>query len=238
MGQEPTPVTTTPPVTDPDVEARRAAARREVAAQRSDDPEAIRRDIAATRTDMEGTLEALNDRVNPHRVYRRRTGRARQRWASFRASVMGSDDPSGSSRSLSDRTPDVDVSGRARQAGQAVGDAPAAAKRRTRGNPLAAGMIAFGVGALIGGALPESDAERRLAREADDQLDLQGTRQRLTERAQQAGQDLKSTAQDKAEDLKTSAQDAAQDVKADARQEGERVRDDAKRSGQRMREQS
>lgn len=150
---------------------------------------------------------------------------------------MGSDDTAGSSRSLSDRTPDVDVSGRAQQAKQTVSDAPDAAKRRTRGNPLTAGMIAFGIGALIGGALPESDAERRLAREADDQLDLQGTQQRLTERAQQSGEQLKGDAQERAQDLKGSAQDAAQDVKGDAQQEGQRVSDDAQQSGQRLREQ-
>lgn len=237
MGQEPTPPLTTPPVTEPDVDARRRA-QREAVAQRSDDPEEIRRDIADTRRDMEGTLEVLNDRVNPQRVYARRSGRARQRWTSFKESIMGSDDTSGSSGSMSDRTPDVDVSGRTRQAKQAVGDAPDAVKRRTRGNPLTAGMIAFGIGALIGGALPESGAERRLAREADDHLDLQGTQQRLQERAQQAGQDLKDATQDRAQQLKGDARDKAHDVKADAQQEGQRVQQDAQRSGQRLRNES
>ena len=226
MGQEPTPMTT-PPI-DPAVEARRAAAQREAAAVRSDDPAEIRRDIADTRTDMEGTLEAINDRVSPQRVYRRRTGRARQRWNSLKRSVMGTGGPSsGSSRSLSDRTPDVDVSGTARQAKQAVSGAPDSARRRTQGNPLAAGMIAFGVGALIGGALPETDAERQAVGEADRHLDLQGTKQRLTERAQQVGDDVKSSAQDAAQDVKASTRDAAQDVKGDAKREGDRVRQDA-----------
>lgn len=236
MGQEPTPMTT-PPATDPDLEARRAAAQREAAASRSDDPTAIRRDIADTRADMEGTLEAINDRVNPQRVYERRSGRARRRWSSLKASLMGSDHgPSTSSRSLSDRTPDVDVSGRAREARQAVSDAPDAAKRRTRGNPLAAGMIAFGVGALIGGALPETNAERQAVGEADRHMDLQGTKQRLTERAQRVGDDVKTSAQDAAQDLKTGAQDAAQDVKDDATREGERVRQDAQQAKDRTRQ--
>ena len=235
MGQEPTPMTTPPP-SDPDLEARRAAAQREAAAVRSDDPTEIRRDIAGTRTEMEGTLEAINDRVNPQRVYRRRSGRARQRWSSLKASIMGSDHgPSTSSRSLSDRTPDVDVSGRAQQARQAVSDAPDAAKRRTQGNPLAAGMIAFGLGALIGGALPETDAERQAVGEADRHLDLQGTKERLTERAQQVGDDVKTSAQGAAQDLKGSAKDAAQDVKGDATKEGERVKQDAAQAKDRTR---
>jgi Protein of unknown function (DUF3618) len=252
MGQEPAPMTNTTS-TDPDLEARRAAAQREAAAVRSDDPGEIRRDIAETRADMEGTLEAINDRVNPQRVYERRSGRARQRWTSLKQSVMGSDDrapgasPSlsdrtpdvddrapGASPSLSDRTPDVDVRGRAQQATQAVGDAPDAARRRTRGNPLAAGMITFGIGALIGGALPETDAERQAVGEADRHLDLQGTKQRLTERAQQVGDDVKASAQDAAQDLKGSAQGAAQDVKGDATREGERVRQDAQEAKDRV----
>lgn len=234
MGQEPAPMTP-----DPDLQARNAAAQREAEAIRNDDPSEIRRDIADTRGDMEGTLEAINDRVNPQRVYERRSARARGRWQSLKSSIMGSSDSddsawsSPSSSSLSDRAPDVDVSGRAQQARQAVSDTPDAAKRRTKGNPLAAGTIAFGIGALIGSALPESKVERQAAHEADRHLDLQGTKQRLTDRAQQVGGDVKSSAQDAAQDLKGSAQTAAQDVKADAQQEGERVKQDAQQSRQR-----
>lgn len=227
MGQEPTPMTTTT-ATDLDLEARRAAAQREAAARRSDDPEEIRRDIADTRAEMEGTIEAINDRVNPQRVYERRSGRARQRWNELKQSVMGSDDRSaGRTRSLSDRTPDADVSGRAQQASRAVSDAPDAAKRRTRGNPLAAGMIAFGIGALVGGALAETDAERQAVGEVDRHLDLEDTKHRVTARAQEIGDDVKASAQDAAQDLKASAQDAAQDVKGDAQREGDRVSQEA-----------
>lgn len=236
MGQEPTPLNT-PTTTDPDMEARRAAAQREAAALRSDDPAEIRRDIAETRGDMEGTLEAINDRVNPQRVYERRTARTRSRWQSIKSSIMGSDDPydeygtdDSSSASLRERTPDVDVSGRAQQAKQSMRDAPDAAKRRTRGNPLAAGTIALGLGALIGSALPESKAEREAAREANRQLDLESTKQRLTERGQQVGDDVKGSAQEAAQDLKGSARDAAQDVKADAQQEGQRVKQEGKQA--------
>lgn len=234
MGQEPTPMTT-----DPDTQARRAAAQREAEAVRGDDPAEIRRDIADTRGEMEGTLEAINDRVNPQRVYERRTARARGRWQSLKSSVMGSGDSSSfassssSSSSLSDRTPDVDVSGRARQAQHALSDAPDAAKRKTKGNPLAAGMIAFGIGALVGSALPESQAERQVVREADRHLDLQSTKQRLTDRAQQVGDEVKGSAQEAGQDLKGQAQSAAQDVKADAQQEGERVKQDAQQAKER-----
>ena len=178
---------------------------------------------------MEGTLEAINDRLNPLRVYERRSDRVRQRWNSLKRSVMGSDDSrAGTSRALSERTTDVDVSGSARQARQAVSDASGAAKRRTRGNPLAAGIIAFGIGALIAGALPETEAERRAVDEADRHLDLHGSKQRLTERAQQVGDDIRTSAQDAVQDLKGTAQRAAQDVKSHAQGEGGRVTWDAR----------
>lgn len=243
MGQEPTPVTAT--TTDPDAAARRDAAirrddaARRVTAARTDDPERIRRDIAETRGEMEGTLEALNDRVNPQRVYERRTGRARQRWTSFRSSVMGSDSsPSygDTSSSWRDRTPDV--SGRAEQAKQAVSDAPQQMERQTRGNPLTAGMIAFGIGTLIGSALPDSQVERSAAREAAERVDVEGAKQRLTDHARDVQETVQDRARDAADDLKGSARDAAQDVKGQAQQEGQRVKDDSRQSGEQVRRQT
>lgn len=220
MGQEPAAVT---PSDRPVVDARR-----------SGDPDEIRRDIDDTRQRMEGTLEAINDRVNPQRVYERRSGRARSRWQSIRDSIMGSDDGARVRRgdrwnddptADGDRTPDVGE--HAERAKQAVSDAPDRARRRTRGNPLAAGMIAFGVGALIGSALPESDAERQAAREAHDRLGLDDTKQRLTDRARDVQGTVQERAKDAAQDVQASAQSKAQDVKEHATEESQRVQSEA-----------
>lgn len=248
MGQEPTPMNRPTSTTG--------------TTRGTEDPEVIRDDIDRTRHEMEGTLDAINDRVNPQRVYDRRSNRVRQRWTSFRSSIMGSDEPShgetttsrrtggdpygrepiynedDDSSSWRDRSPDVDVRGRAEQAKRAVSDTPQQVQRQTRGNPLTAGMIAFGIGTLLGSTLPETDAERRAAREAANRVDVEGAKQRLTEHAQ----DIQSTMQDKAgdaaQDLKGSAQDAAQDVKGHAQQEGQRVKDDAQQGGEQVRRQS
>lgn len=292
MGQEPTPLSGT--TNDPDAEfrrdeaARQAAAigaddpatlRSDIATTNQDDPEAIRRDIARTRGEMEGTLGAINDRVNPQRVYQRRRGRARQRWQSLKRNVMGSDDTAydydyryeggpgyaysyesdydrgpgyysatgygqdtGSDRGadISGRAQDAKqaVAGRAQDARQAVSDAPQKVEQRARGNPLAAGVIAFGIGALIGSTLPESKAERQAAREATNRLDLEGTKQRLTDRARDMQEGVQDQARDAADDLKGSAHDAAQDVKDHTQQEGQRVKEDTKESGQQLRNQS
>jgi ElaB/YqjD/DUF883 family membrane-anchored ribosome-binding protein len=205
---------------------------------------------------MEDTIDAINDRVNPRRIRERRTNRMRRYWSSVRASVMGS---SGYNRSsLRDRTPDVGgradqvreatsartadlreaTSARADQARQALSDTPETVQRQTRGNPLTAGMIAFGVGTLIGSALPDSNAERRAVRRATDHVDMEGAKQRLTEHAREVQSGVQDKAREAAEDLKGSARDAAQDVKDHAQHEGQRVREDARQSGQEVRRQA
>lgn len=264
MGQEPTPMSR--PVTTPGATPGATAAGTPVPPptppppgttppQATDDPEVIRQDIDRTRDEMEGTLTAINDRVNPQRVVGRRKARLRQRWTSFRSNIMGSGESSyggssgSSSSSWRDRTPDVDVSGktdqtkqalseRTDQARQAVSDAPQQVQRQTRGNPLTAGMIAFGIGTLIGSALPDSQVERRAAREAADRVDVEGAKERLTDHAKGVQETVQERAREAADDIKGSASDAAQEVKGQAQQEGKRVKDDAQQSGQQVRQQS
>jgi ElaB/YqjD/DUF883 family membrane-anchored ribosome-binding protein len=287
MGQEPTPMnepfppTTTgtgapvPPTTTTGAVGPPGTA--STTPTTSDDPAAIRRDIDRTRGDMEYTLDAINDRVNPRRIRERRTNRLRRRWYSLRDSVMGSgssgysssyaygyDDDYGDERgsglrdragdardTLSSRTGDAreTISSRAGDAREAVGervgqarqamsDAPDRVQQQTRGNPLTAGMIAFGVGALIGSALPDSDAERRAARAAADRVDVDSAKERLTEAAREVQSGVQDKAREAAEDLKGSARGAAQDVKGQAQQEGQRVKQDAQESGQQVRRQT
>jgi hypothetical protein len=226
-----------------------------------DDPAVIRRDIDRTRGDMEHTIGAINDRVNPRRIGQRRTNRFRRRWYSLRNSVMGSSseydpypsysysddrgsrmrDRAGDAReTIGSRAGDARdaVSDRAEQVRQAMSDAPDSVQRQTRGNPLTAGMIAFGVGALIGSALPDSEAERRAARAASDHVDIDSAKERLGEHAREIQSDVQDKAREAAEDLKGSTREAAQDVKDHAQHEGQRVKEDARQSGQEVRRQS
>lgn len=221
MGQEPTSMNQPVP---PNVAGRPpAAATAGTASETADDPAVVRRDIERTRGDMEGTLEAINDRVNPQRVRERRTNRLQRRWSSIRDSVMGGSGAAGS------------MSSRADHARQTVGDAPQTMQRQTRGNPLTTGMIAFGIGTLIGSALPESGAERRAARAATEKVDVEGAKERLADHAREVQEGVQDKARDAVQDLKGSARDASADVKDNAQKEGERVRDDAQQSGQEVR---
>jgi gas vesicle protein len=96
-------------------------------------------------------------------------------------------------------------------------------------------MIAFGIGTLIGSALPDSSAERRAARTAADRIDLASAKQRLSDHAREVQEGVQDKAREAAQDLKGSARDASADVKDEAQRESQRVRDDVQQSGQDVR---
>jgi gas vesicle protein len=121
-----------------------------------------------------------------------------------------------------------------------VQQAPEAITRQAQGNPLAAGLIAFGVGWLVSSLLPASEKETQLASQAEsavrehkDQL-VQPAKQvaqemgeQLRPAAQQAVEEVKATAQDAAQTVKDEGQSAAQDVQGQAQQSKETVQTQA-----------
>jgi len=110
----------------------------------------------------------------------------------------------------------------AHSAADSVRQAPQAVTQKAQGNPLAAGIIAFGVGMLAATLIPVTDAEKRAGAELKDRSgdltdkvkevanemkdDMSGT-------VQQAVGQLKETAQDAAQTTKQQAQSSAQDAK-------------------------
>ncbi len=128
------------------------------------------------------------------------------------------------------------VQSAASSAASAVQQAPDTIVRQAQGNPLAAGLIAFGAGWLLSSLLPASEKERQLAQQAEtavrehkDAL-IQPAKQvaqevgdQLKPAAQQAVQEVKSTAQDAATTVKEEGQAAAQDVQGQAQQSKQSV---------------
>lgn len=106
------------------------------------------------------------------------------------------------------------VAGLVDDAGQAVQDAPRQVRRGTQGNPLAAGLIAFGLGALVGGLIPSSRKEQELAEQAKEQA--QPLMAEAKEMAQESADHLKPAAQEAADSMKVAAQEGADHVKGDA----------------------
>jgi hypothetical protein len=104
--------------------------------------------------------------------------------------------------------------------------APATARRQTQGNPIAAGLIAFGAGLLAASLLPATELERRAGRQVRDHADelIEPVREPLTEAthdlgdsARQAASAVAGTAKDAARTTAQSARSTAQDATVEVR---------------------
>jgi gas vesicle protein len=166
--------------------------------------EELRRDIEYTREDLGETLDAIGDRVSPGRIMERRKNRVMYTWGNVRDRVMGTASDAGQS-----------IGDSAGGAVDTIKGAPDAVAQQTQGNPMVAGAIAFGVGALLASVFPATSKEQQIA----DQL---------KEKAQPLAEDLKQSGQQMAEHLKEPAKEAIESVKETAQQGQQAVSDTAK----------
>jgi ElaB/YqjD/DUF883 family membrane-anchored ribosome-binding protein len=219
----------------------------------SNDPEAIRRQIEQTQRELSYDVDALNEKVNPSRVMDRRVSAAKGRFGRVRERVMGSAHDTrataqyrtqSAAGTVQDRAQDAaeSVQGAAQQAAHAVQQAPDTIVRQAQGNPLAAGLIAFGVGWLVSSLLPASERERQLAEQAESAMRehkdellapakqaAQEVGEQLRPAAEQAVQEVKTTAQDAAQTVKQEGQSAAQDVQGQAQESRQTVQSQTRR---------
>jgi gas vesicle protein len=217
----------------------------------SSDPDVIRRQIEDTRRELSYDVDALNEKVNPARVVDRRVTAAKGKMSNLKEKVMGTaqdttataqyhaQSAAGSVQGAASSAADS-VSNAASTAVGAVQQAPDAVIRQAQGNPLAAGLIAFGVGWLVSSLLPASEKEKQLAQQAESAVKehkdalLEPAKQaaqeigdQLKPAAQQAVESVKSTAQDAAATVKDEGQSAVQDVQSQAKQSKDTVQSKA-----------
>lgn len=212
------------------------------------DPEQLEREIEETRRNLGQNVDALADKVTPSRVVERRVEGAKNWVSNTKDRIMGSgsdestsyagtygtgaygDDYATSGGSLSDR-----ASGAASSVGDRVSDAPQMLRQRTEGNPLAAGVIAFGVGWLVSTLIPSSRVEQQAATQVKEKA--QPLVDQAKEQAQQVVSDVKDDLQPKAQEaaqsLKDSASSAATSVQDQAKESGQKAADDAKSGAKR-----
>ncbi|MCB5283322.1 DUF3618 domain-containing protein [Arthrobacter sp. AL08] len=179
----------------------------------SENPDAIRADIEATRARLGTNVDAVADKVTPSHIVQRQTDRvkANVKDAVFgvKEKVMGAaDHTAGNVHTAAGNT-----GAHLGNAGAAMGGAPAQVKTRTRGNPLAAGLIAFGAGLLASALIPASQKEREAADALKTAAEPFTTE--LTEAAKHMAEGLKEPAQAAMESVKASAADATEAVKAE-----------------------
>ena len=193
----------------------------------SSDPDVIRRQIEDTRRELSYDVDALNEKVNPARVVDRRVTAAKGRVTEPQGEGHGQRPRHHLARRTAWR-PTPPARCRAPPPAQRTAcrtrprprSAPCSRHRtpivrQTQGNPLAAGLIAFGVGWLVSSLLPASEKEKQLAQQAETAV--KENKDALLEPAKQAAQEigdqLKPAAQQAVESVKATAQDAATTVK-------------------------
>ncbi|MBT2547238.1 DUF3618 domain-containing protein [Arthrobacter sp. ISL-65] len=190
----------------------------------SENPNAIRADIEATRSRLGTDVDAVADKVTPSNIVHRKTTKAKDkvRDAVFgvKEKVMGAADQATSNVQSATGS----VGSALQDAGSAVADAPRQAAVKTQGNPLAAGLIAFGAGLLVSSLVPPSQKEREAAEAFMSAAEPVTTE--LTDAAKDVAQGLKEPAQEAMENVRTTAADAAQQVK----EEGQTAVTDVKTS--------
>jgi uncharacterized protein YjbJ (UPF0337 family) len=175
----------------------------------TENPDAIRADIEATRARLGTNVDAVADKVTPSHIVHRQTDKVKDAVFGVKEKVMGAaDHASGNVHSASGTAGSAIGDG-----GAAISDAPHKAAVKTQGNPLAAGLIAFGAGLLVSSLIPPSEKEREAAgalKTAAEPVTAQ-----LTEAAKDLAQGLKEPAQEAMENVKATATDAADHVKGE-----------------------
>lgn len=203
----------------------------------TDDPDQLRREIERTQRNLSTDVDLLTEKVTPGKIVHRKVNRTRRAMTSLRDRVMGTasdtastatDRMSNAASTATDRVGNAassvtdTASEAASNAAQAVSNAPQAVRRGTEGNPLAAGLIAFGAGWLISSLAPASKKEQELAGQAKDWALEHGQpvaqqlagelKENLSEPAQHAVEEVKSTATDAASTVADETRSAAGDV--------------------------
>ena len=221
----------------------------------SNDPDEIRADIERTRAALSDDVDDLAESVKPKNVAGRQVGKVKDAASNLKERVMGSDDDdysgsavgtvgdkaSSAKDAVADRayaakdavagkaygTKDT-VSERASDAREAVRQAPRRMKRRAQGNPLAAGVVAFGLGMLVSSLIPSSEKEREAVSQL--QQNLEPVKEKATEVARDVGESLKPAAQEAAQSVKTTAQEGVETVKQEGQSAAQDVKDQAQES--------
>jgi len=185
-------------------------------------PEEIRADIERTRAELSNDVNALTEEANPKTMAKRQVDKVKDSALGVKDRIMGSASDAGSSvggaaAGVKDRIMGTasdagsTVGDKASSVGDAVSNAPSTVKAKAQGNPLAAGLVAFGIGYAIASAFPASQKEQDAAAAVKEKVEP--LKQELADIGKDAAANLKEPAQEAVESVKATATDAAQTVK-------------------------
>ncbi len=197
-------------------------------------------DIEATRASLSRDIDELTEKVSPARVVDRRKQAAKGKLGEVRDKVMGAAPDLGAAKShlpgSGSGSSGPGVGERASGVASSVSDSASSTvgtlTERAQGNPLAAGLVAFGAGMLLSALLPASEREARLAHQAVEAAKEHG--QPVLDEAKsvgrQVGADLKDSAVESAQQVKDTAAESAQTVKDQGQASAETVKDQGQSS--------
>lgn len=173
----------------------------------------LTREIEVTRTRMDRTIDGIGERAGPGRLRQRMAGAMQNTKATVMGAVSDGDDGATS-----------------------AGGAAAGTRNRSEGNPIAAGLIAFGAGLLAGSVMPGSRTENELAREVQRkaqapvreslQESASELSDRISEKAAEAKERVAQELSSATDDIAGEARGRAQDVEDHAQDAASEVRDD------------
>ncbi|MEV4763199.1 DUF3618 domain-containing protein [Micromonospora chokoriensis] len=175
----------------------------------SSDPDRIRREIETTRNELSSDVDALADKVNPRRIAGDSVGQARGALTRAKEKMMGNSNHLG--QEANQRM--SHAAGAVRDETRSLGQQ---SREQAQGNPLAAGLVAFGVGLLAASLIPPSGRERQLAGRARGLVSEHSDE--LRQQASQVGRQMQ-------DNMREPAQQAAQSVRSSAQQGMSAVRD-------------
>ena len=180
------------------------------------EPDRIRREIEGTQRNLSTDVDALTEKVSPGRIVERRVGRLRTAFGSAKDRVMGTANDHASAAGDKVGSVAATAQDKVSAAADTVSDAPESIRRGTQGNPLAAGLIAFGAGWLVSSLLPASEPERKLAGQATDLA-----REQLAPAARHAAEEVQ-------ENLREPVRQAAESVRSEAAESASTVQEEAR----------
>lgn len=189
-------------------------------------PDQIRGSIERTQESLSADVNALAEKVSPPRMVERRVQRTRSAMTGIKDKIMGTAAEQasavGGTASSSAASARDALSEKASSAADMASSAPQQARQRTRGNPLAAGLVAFGTGWLVSSLLPATEPEQQVASQIKDVAEEKArpVGQQLAEAGQETAQKLRESARQRAESVKETAAEAASTVTEDAQSQG------------------
>lgn len=188
----------------------------------------LREEIEQQRAEVGRDLDAIGDRVSPGRIVERKTEAVKGKFRGVKDAVMGTADDAGESmqNGLQKAGERVDETrqqavGAVHHVTDTVGQAPDKVRSATQGNPLAVGLVAFGVGLLGATLIPTSRREREMARQLQPQLE--DAARRAAETGRELGRGM-------VDDFKPEVEHAMGQLKEEASGAAQRLTDDAKGS--------